>query len=403
MWSVCAVAWVGGCGRSDAPVPVRMPPELLRKASESLASGRYDEAAVQLERIVQNWPVQIEARRQLAYALAALGRFDEVDRILRTAPADQPSTLMPLRRAFNIYRYYYHTDDPAPEGVFRVGAIRDALDAAGFDDMTVSENPTLPPLALEELIELFWVWVRWDQVTRDPDSAPLRQWMPLWIVAESQRLADRTEALRDLEHRTGGDVWMHPDDQGNWLIHSGAVGMQDAPSGKVVRPPRNTDVFTETAESAEGLVEGWRSVMEWLRRNLPDATVVAAASIRSGPDQPFDHRLVLWGRIRGVRFSVDRMAMTTGPVEVLCLGYAEYRRLRGAQYVTARSVEELEALARAYAAAGLPATAFSVDERQRIVAEDPVDLACLLSLVRYGAKEGGQEGGQAHVFEPPVP
>jgi tetratricopeptide (TPR) repeat protein len=372
-----------GCGRSEAPAPARAPADASRQANALFVAGQYEQAAAALEQFVRTWPAELEARERWAYALAALGQFDQVDLVLRTAPADQQAGLMPLRRAFNIYRYY-HTGGAGPEGVFRVASIRDALEAIDLGELPIAENPGLPPMKWEELLGLFQLWVRWNQVTRNGDLAARWEWMPVLMVAEPQRLAEQIDKLRAIEQQSGGDVWLHPDDHGNWLAHVGVLGTRE----RLVSPSRRvnpgSNEFTETAEPTGSFTDGVRNLTEWLRTNVPDAAVAAVAAIRPEPNQPFDQRLALRGKLADNRLRVETIRVA-GPAQALCDGYAEYRRLLAARQVTAQSTDELGALARAYAAAGLPPTAFHVDEGHRIFAENPGDLACLLSLVRYGA------------------
>jgi tetratricopeptide (TPR) repeat protein len=380
----CLTVLAVGCSRSAVPAPPKAPAEASKQAYALFTAGQYEQAAALLEQIVRTWPAEVEARERCAYALGALGQFDQVDLALRTAPADQQAGLMPLRRAFNIYRYYYHTGDPSPDGVFRVISIRDALEAMDLGELPAVENPGMSPLGWDELLSLFQVWARWNQVARNSDLAARLEWMPILIVAEPQRLADQVEKLRRLERQTGGDVWLHPDDGGNWLAHVGVLGTRERLVSPALRANRGSGEFTETAEPTGSFAEGLRPLTEWLRTNLPDAVLVAVAAIRPEPNQPFDRRLALRGRLADNRLLVERIGLV-GPAQALCQGYAEYRRLLGAKQVTAQSDDELGTLARAYAAAGLPPTAFHVDEGQRIFAEDRRELACLLSLVRYGA------------------
>jgi len=396
---------LAGCGRSDAPAGPNVPAALLEQARADFAAGRYEQAADRFRRIIEADPTALETRKRLAYALAALGQFDQVDRVLRTAPipprddtdektsksaplpvtpVDVQADLMLWRRAFNVYRYYYHVVDGHPNGVFRTAAIRDALEALALGELTVADAPPIEPLRLDELFELLQLWAYWDQVARDADLFPNRQWIPLLMVAEPERLRDRLDQLVELEQQTAGAVWLHPDEEGNWLAHPGAIEVDDLPGDRPRRGGAIADELTETAGPAADLVLAWGELARWLDRNVPSPAVTLVAAIRPQIGRAFDRRLVLSGRIRGDRLYVERIGVE-GPAGALALGYAEFRRLRHANRVVARSSVETESLAGAYAAAGLPTTAFHVNEDQQVFADDRTRLACLLSYVRYGA------------------
>ena len=406
---ICPAVFLAGCGRSDAPSGSNVPADLLDRACAHFAAGRYEQAAVHFQHVLSAQPDLLEARRQWAYSLAALGRFDDVDRALRMVPpegqgrpagkvastepgspsADPQRALMLWRRAFNVYRYYYHVTSPHPSGVFRTAAIRDALEVLDLGDLAISEVRRTEPLPLAELLDLLRLWVHWDQVARDADLCPNRRLLPLLMVAEPERLQNRVDDLVALEQETAGRVWLHPDDQGNWLAHPGAILAEDPTVALPCRAGAAADELTETASPADDLATTWQALGRWLGRNVPVPAITIVAAVRPEMDRPFDRRLVLVGRLQGQRFVVERVG-TTGPADALLDGFAEYRWLLRARQVTARSTIEVESLAAAYSAAGLPATAFSVDQRQQLFAEDRVALASLLSFVRYGAALFGQ-------------
>ncbi len=400
---------MAGCGRSDAPSGPNVPADLLDRARSHFAAGHYEQAAVDFQQVLEAQPDLLEARKQWAYSLAALGRFDDVDRALRSVPpegprsatgraastepgapsADPQPALMLWRRAFNVYRYYYHVTSPHPGGVFRAAAIRDALEALDLSGLAISEVRRSEPVRLPELLDLLRLWVRWDQVARDADLCPDRRWLPLLMVAEPERLQNRVDDLVALEQETAGGVWLHPDDQGNWLIHPGTILAEDPAGARPCQADVAADELTETASPMDDLETTWLTLGRWLGRNVPAPAVAIVAAVRVEMDRPFDRRLVLVGRLQEQRFVVERVG-TTGPADALIDGFAEYRWLLRARQVTARSTIEVESLAGAYEAAGLPATAFSVDQHQRLFSEDRVALASLLSYVRYGAALFGQ-------------
>jgi len=387
-WALALATALGvgpsGCSRDAAPEPPPRPAEPIKRACALFAAGQYDRAAAQFEHILKNWPTAIEARQHYAYTLAALGRFDEVDEILRTAPESQQTGLQSLRRGFNIYRHYYHAADPNPKGVFRVGIIRDALDASAFEGLTVTDLREVMLFRLADMADLLQLWVRWDQVAREPEQAPGREWLPLLMVAEPNRLRERADQLPALEQQAEGEVWIHPDDSGNWIAHAGAMNVEKPLASPTVRSSRVASELTETTEPGNNLIDGWRCVTDWLSEELPDATVVLAAAIRPAADRPFDRRLALVGRLQAGQIRLGRI-VTHSAGDPLLWGYRAYHALLSSTSpVSARSSLELEAFARTWTSAGLPATAFHVDERRRIVADDPNQLACLLSLVRYG-------------------
>jgi hypothetical protein len=392
--AVLPIAAVVGCGRSDGTVSPRVPPDLADRAYEHLAAGQYEEAAAEFERFVQAHPDDLEARRRWAYALASLDRFDDADRALRTvptsaaptgAPGDDPAAAMLLwRRAFNVYRYYYHVTSPNPRGVFRAGVIRDALAAIDIGDLPVCDLRGAKAMSLGEVWELLRLWLGWDLVARDADLCPDRQWIPVLVVSEGERLKRSLDQLVVLEQRTTGAVWLHPEDRhGYWLAHPGVVGAQTQRMSDPVSAGAVADELTETAKPSDDLLEAWTTVLEWLDKNVPSASVSVVAAIRRGRDAPFDRRILLIGRLQGMRLNVERIGVT-GPAEALMDGYAEFRRLRRAKTVSARTGMEVESLARAYPAAGLPATDFTVDETLNLFAQDHTQLAWLLSYVRYG-------------------
>ena len=392
IWS----AALAGCGRSEPSAEPAVPPDLIDQANKHFANGRYLQASEAYRRILQADPAKTDVRKHLAYALAGLERFDQVDLVLRSAPsppesADPQVDMMRWRRAFNIYRHYYHVTSPNPQGVFRAGTIHDALEALELSDLPTRQPSGLEPLRVDDLVDLLGLWVRWDQVARDADLFPDCQWLPLLVVAEAERLRGQIDQLTELERRTTGAVWLHPDDHGNWLIHPGAMNADTASSPD---PPDGADVaveLTETAGPSTDLVYAWDRLVRWLAEHVPSASVTVVAAVRPSADRPFDRRLALVGRMHDYRLVVQHVRME-GPSEALVRGFAEYRRLRRAENVAATSTKEIESLAAAYSAAGLPATGFHVDERRGVFAADRDQLACLLSFVRHaGALFDGPE------------
>ncbi|MBN1347513.1 MAG: tetratricopeptide repeat protein [Phycisphaerae bacterium] len=414
--SACLLATAQGCSRGDSSDEPNIPRGLFETASKSFAEGRYDEAAAELERVLRAYPMRLDARRLRAYALAALGRFDEVDQVLRAtpiptttappepsrstseddasadkhaAPAEQQAAIMLWRRAFNIYRYYYHVTSPSPKGVFRARTIRDALEAGETSELAITEAAGLRPMKLAGVLKLLRLWVRWDGVARDADLHPHRQWLPLLVVSETDRLSGAVDALVRLEGQAEGGVWLHPDDHGHWLAHPGAVDVEATLLGGRESARSDADVLTETAGPAAGVLQGWETLADWLAQNVPDACVTLIAAVRAEPDRPFDQRLALIGRLKGDEFHVEQIGLN-GPVDALVFGRAEYRRLLHDKRVMARSDTEIESLAAAYLAAGQPADGFRADGSLQIFAEDRELLARLLSYVRYGSALFGQ-------------
>ncbi len=372
-----------GCDRGEAPAVPRASGEQLKKAYTFFTSGQYDQAIALLDPIVQAWPGHTEARERLAYALAALGRFEDVDRILRSAPGDQADSLMSLRRALNIYHYYYAAAEGDRPDVFSAEAIRDALDVLRFDGLLSSAVEESTVLTLGEAAELLQLWSRWDQAARDPDLSVHRQWLPILMVAESDRLKDQIDRLASLE-KADDDVWFHPDDQGNWLVHAGVLSAEKPLLTAADQGRLGFDAYTETVESGSGeLLGGWREMLGWVGQNVPDARLVVAAGIRPERREPFDRRVALVGQWQGDRLQVVQV-IASGMPRVLIQGYGEYRRLLAAKQVVARSSVELADLARVYASLDLSATAFHADDRNHLFAEDRVQLASLLSYLRYG-------------------
>jgi hypothetical protein len=390
-----AAALVSGCGRTDTARGPDLPPDLVKQAQADFTSGRYAQAATAFERIVRAVPTQFNHRKSWAYALAALGAFEEVDRVLRTAPhqqidaVDSHTVIMLWRRAFNIYRYSYHITSPSPAGVFRAAAIRDALEAVSPDQTRMCDIQRLGPFDLRTTLDLLQLWVRWDQIARDADLCPNAQWLASFVVAEPERLRDHFEDLASLEGQADGAIWLHPDDQGNWLAHPGVLDVDVWAWRKPARGRPVADELTETAGPGADLAAAWTCLVRWLGGNVPSATVSVVAAVRPERDRPFDQRLILAGRLDGDRLVVEQIG-ASGPADALWDGHAEYRRLLGAPGVTARSSVEVESLAGAYSAAGLPTTAFHVDEQGRIFASDRAQLACLLSFVRYGGALFGE-------------
>lgn len=237
-------------------------------------------------------------------------------------------------------------------------------------------------MRLDDLFDLLRLWVRWDQIARDADLFPDCQWVPLLVVAESERLRGRTDQLAELERQTTGAVWLHPDDHGNWLVHPGAVDTDDLASSGSAGGHEVAVELTETAGPSTELVYAWDRLVRWLSEKVPSASVTVVAAARPAAGRPFDRRLVLVGRMHDYRLVVQQIG-TWGPLEALRTGFTEYQRLLRAEHVTASSTVEIESLAAAYSAAGLPATDFHVDERRGIFAADRDQLACLLSFVRY--------------------
>ncbi len=407
--AICAAATLAGCERASAPSRPNVPADVVKQAYAHFTDGRYEEAAAGFERIVQARPEAFDVRRDWAYALAALGRFDEVDEVLRSTPVaaepnraggrptpdqdgptpDPQAATMLWRRAFNVYRYYYYANSPSPDGVFRAGAIRDALEVLELGDLQLSELSTPSTLPLRDLHDLLRLWTCWDRVARDADLFPHRRWCPVLKVAEPERLRDHLDQLTALEQQGTGAVWLHPDDQGNWLAHPGAIDADAWPPDNAAPAGRVADELTETVRPSSGLAEAWTVLARWLRRNVPHPAVFVVAGICPERDQPFDRRLVLGGRLEGDRFRIEGIGVT-GPASALLAGYAEYGRLRRAAQVTASSSVEVESLAGAYTSAGLSTTAFNVDQAGHVFADDPLHLACLLSYVRYGAALFGQ-------------
>lgn len=408
--SVWCTLIVAGCGESDSPTGPDTSQAGADRAYADFAAGRYAEAAAAFARLVNARPDDAKARRHWAYALAALGQFDDVDRVLRTAPVGPPTPrtqtsdqaggdrtsadrereqLMLWRQAFNVYRYYYHVTSPSPSGVFRVATIRDALEAEDLSDVPIGELADPVLMRLEDLFELLTLWVRWDRVARDADLFPNCQWVPVLVVSEPDPLRDRLSQLVELESRTGGAVWLHPDHHGNWLAHPGAMPTDGVPFGAAGQGATVPDELTETAGPVADLVQAWTALAQWLDKELTSPAVAVLAAVRSGPAEPFDRRIALAGHLRNGHLLVERIT-TAGPRDAALQGYAEYRRLCRVSDVRITSDVEIDSMSAAYSADGSDPKAVRVDRALRAIAPDRVQLACLLSYVRFGAALFGE-------------
>ncbi len=405
--AVCVVA-LTGCGREHAAEKAVVPPALVEQANADFDAGRYERAAEGFREILRREPDRLSDRRRLAYALAALGQFDEVDTVLRSAPItsdpngvpdasegvdleapplspqDLQADLMWWRRAFNIYRYYYAPGDGPPQAVFRTAAIRDALEATDVRDLTAQPLDRKVVWPIGGVLRVLQLWVRWDGVARDVDLYPNRRCVPVLVVREPDRLGGRLDVLQTLAASTAGAVWLHPDDGGNWLVHPGPID-PDHIRSEAKGPSSEADILTERVEPGEDLRMAWRTVWTWLEDHLPGAAVSVVVGVRPERGVLMDRRLGLIGRV-GKEGMVVEHAASDGPVGALLEGFAMYTRLLRAKGVVAWSAEELEQLAHAYTTAGLSPMDFHTDAAKRLYAEDRDDLACLLSYVRRGCR-----------------
>lgn len=397
------VALCGGCGRETVSPRPDVPAELVEQANAHFDAGRYAQAAEAFRGILQRDPHRLADRKRLAYALAAMGQFDDVDAVLRSAPVEpepEPSTdagaqatgpsleaiqadLLLWRRAFNVYRYYYHEFDPSPQGSFRAAAIRDALEAIDVSALTPQPISRELSWSVDRLLSVLQLWVRWDGVARDVDLYPHRRCVPVLVVREPERLAGRLDVLQTLASSTEGAAWLHPDEDGNWLVHPGPIVPNRLTSDRDSGKPRSTDVMTERIEPGDELRPAWSTVWTWLEENLPGAAVAAIVAVRPERGRLMDRRLALIGRIGDNGMIVEQVAVD-GPAAALIEGFGMYRRLLRAKRIVAWSAEELEQLAHAYTAAGLSSMDFHTDAAKRLYADDDADLACLLTYVRRG-------------------
>lgn len=395
---------IDGCERSDPVGPNALPPDLLDQAQADLSAGRYEEACTLLGQVVQAHPGDFAIRRKLAYAQAALGQFDAVDKTLRETPlqeqSDEPNvsgaterpvdqrTVMLWRRAYNVYRYHYHGMEADPSGVFRVGAIHDALEAS--DPVGQSATRLEQPVTLTTRQAYQWLrlWAWWEGMARDIDLYPNRTWIPVFVVDERESLTKHGNVLSTLE-KAALSLWIHPDDQGRWLAHPGSVPVDPIESTSLESPKSVPNGATRTVAPDADLVRGWGILVGWLVETLPEARVRFTAATRAERDGPMNRRATLVGRLADGKLRIDSLVVD-GPAEAMQEGHREFLRLRRADHARISSSVEAEALAHAYSAAGLSATAFVVDQRGRVHADDPLQLACALSYIRHGAALFGE-------------